>query len=83
MGDKLRNFLEAMGNGLVDSPYCDTFSEIERVMDEALAAKIQQVTSELSGTIVQKLADELEARRSTCGGHKVVQGFAFKDEEGV
>lgn len=83
MGSELKKLQESMIKGLVHSSYWDTLCEIERVMDESLDATIQQMMSELSGAIVTRLADELEARGIACGGHKVVQGFSSNEAEGV
>ena len=58
MSESLKKFLENVGNGLVHSPYYSSFINIEKVIDDSLASKIQEVVSDLSGDIIKKLADE-------------------------
>ena len=84
MSNNLKKFLAIVGNGIVHSPYYSNFADIEKVIDDSLASKIQEVVSELSGDIIKKLADEFEARGLARDGHKIVKGFAesVDDENG-
>lgn len=80
MSDDLNKFLENVSKGFVHSPYYSNFVEIEKVIDDPLAAKIQETISELSGDIINKLADELESRGLARDGHKIVKGFSTDNE---
>ena len=84
MSNSLKKFLENVSNGLVHSPYYSNFADIENVIDDSLALKIQEALSELSGAIITKLADEFESRGLARDGHKIVKGFAegIEDENG-
>ena len=81
MSNNLKKFLENVGNGLVHSPYYSSFVNIEKVIDDSLASKIQEVVSDLSGDIIKKLADEFESRGLARDGHKIVKGFSVDDEK--
>ena len=81
MSDNLKRFLENVSNGFVHSPYYSNFVDIETVMDDLLASKVQEVVSELSGDIIKKLADEFESRGLARDGHKIVKGFSVDDEK--
>ena len=77
----LKKFLENVCNGIVQSPYYSNFVDIEEVIDDLLASRIQKVMSELSGDIIKKLADEFESRGLARDGHKIVTGFAESGED--
>lgn len=79
MGNELEKFLKNVADGLAESPMHDDFAKIEEVIDDSLSTKIKEVMSELSGTIVTALADELEKRGLNLDGHKTVKGFADHD----
>lgn len=81
MSNSLNKFLENVANGLVHSPHYSNFVDIEKVIDDSLASKIQEVMSELSGDIIKKLADEFESRGLARDGHKIVKGFSVDDEK--
>ena len=84
MSDSLEKFLENVSKGIVHSPYYSNFVDIEKVIDDSLASKIQEVVRELSGDIIKELADEFESRGLAHDGHKIVKGFAegVEDEDG-
>ena len=84
MNGRLEKFLENVSKGIVHSPYYSNFVDIEKVIDDSLASRIQEVMSELSGDIITKLADEFESHGLARDGHKIVKGFAegVEDEDG-
>ena len=84
MSGSLEKFLENVSKGIVHSPYYSNFVDIEKVIDDSLASKIQEVVRELSGDIIKELADEFESRGLARDGHKIVKGFAagVEDEDG-
>ena len=81
MENNLQKFLESFSLGLEKSPNYENLKALEPYIDETIEREIREIASELSSVFIDRLADVLQERGLALDGHKVVAGFASRENK--